>query len=958
MRTLSVFSLLSAFPNPSVAVAGRRQFRLRGLLVVPLLIALAGVPWAYAVDSKASGFYEDALSRYEKRDVSGAIIQLKNALQIDPTLLPVQVLLGKALLQNGEVVAAERALLEAMRLGVSRAEVALPLGEAFLAQGKQARLVEDALFDPAELPALAQRQLWLLRAAAWSDLGDLNKALKAVEEAQAADPQAPAAWMAEVPIRIRFRQLDEANAAAAKALALAPTSAQAWYLKGAASHVLGDVSGTQLAYARALALDEAHVEARLARAGLRLDMGQDALAQADVTLLRQLAPTEPRALYLQALLAERDKKPEVAKKALKDLVGLLDPVPLDFVRYRPQLLLLNGLAHDGLGELEKARFYLEAFQKVQGDTPATKLLAQVYVRSGKVDAAMQVLEAYLRSHPADGQAMTLLGAALMAKGQNARAATLMQQALQTRDTPAFRTVLGLSLLRSGQSASGVAELEAAYQKNPQQIHAATALIGQYLQGGQPARAVSLAQRLVSQHPQHAGFVTLLGLAQGQAGDLNGASRAFQQAMTLDPALMAPRLNLVRLEIGTRAYGAAAASLEAILKVDAKNPEAMYESAVLADRQGDPALAQRWLEKATALAGPGELRWGLALSDFHLRYGRAAQALEAVKNVSIKRPQDLAVLLTYARAQLGMADLAGARSTLTSATRVADYEPKAQLEIALLQMSAANLAGAAYSLEKALSTQPDFLPAQALLAEVELKQGELAKAEKRARAMVSHHPRRAVGHSLLGDLASLRGQYPLALASYQRAHQLEPTSDTLTRQLRVMAAQSSGKGAQMLADGWLSKHPRDVAVQKALADHHARSGDFGLARVAYQRALQIAPTDPEALNNLANVLIRLKDPGAIAAAEKALVRSADNANVIDTLGWALFQGGQTERALAHLRDARLRAPNQSEIRYHLAVVLTQTGRRTEAREELEAALRQGRAFEGMEQAQALLKSLPR
>jgi hypothetical protein len=42
-------------------------------------------------------------------DAIGAIIQLKNAMQADRTLLPVHVLLGKVLLANGEVPAAEAA---------------------------------------------------------------------------------------------------------------------------------------------------------------------------------------------------------------------------------------------------------------------------------------------------------------------------------------------------------------------------------------------------------------------------------------------------------------------------------------------------------------------------------------------------------------------------------------------------------------------------------------------------------------------------------------------------------------------------------------------------------------------------------------------------------------------------------------------------------------------------------
>jgi cellulose synthase operon protein C len=83
----------------------------------------------------------------------------------------------------------------------------------------------------------------------------------------------------------------------------------------------------------------------------------------------------------------------------------------------------------------------------------------------------------------------------------------------------------------------------------------------------------------------------------------------------------------------------------------------------------------------------------------------------------------------------------------------------------------------------------------------------------------------------------------------------------------------------------------------------------------------------------------------------------NALITDTLGWALFQNGQTDRALQLLRDARLRQPGNPEIRFHLAVVLAKSGRNTEARVELESALSSGgNHFESSTQAQSLLKSL--
>jgi putative PEP-CTERM system TPR-repeat lipoprotein len=926
------------------------------LLASLLLVLLGSSSVVQAADAKASKYYEDALIRYEKKDLDGAVIQLKNALQIDKSMLPVQMLLGKALLQNGDVAAAEVAFLEAIRLGVNRAEVVIPLGQAYMAQGKHRLIFEQATFNVAGLPGAVQLQLQLLRASASADLGDVRNAMKSVEEARAIDNRNPAVWLAEVPIRIRARQFKEAAVAVDRAMGLAPESAEVWYQKGAVAHVSGDLQATLAAYTRAIQSQPDHVEARVARAGLLLDLGRAADAAIDLTELRRIAPGEPRAAYLQALMAERNGKPEEAQAALKEVTHLIDPVPIDFIRYRTQLLMLNGLAHFGLNELEKAKQYLETFQRQQGNTPASKLLAQIYMGESNVDRAIDVLENYLRANPADGQAMTLLGSAYLSKGQSAKATALMQQALKSKDNPAHRTVLGLSLIRSGQGGSGLAELEAAYKQDATQTQAGVSLVSVYLRTGRAAKAVAVAEGLVKQQPGNPGFFNVLGMAKGHAGDLPGAKAAFEQAVKLNDKFVAPKINLARLEIAAKTYDAAAMRLAAILKANEKNTEAMGEMAVLSERRGQQAEAQRWLEKATDLAGPKEVRWGLALSDFHLRHDRPGPALEAVKKVSGKLPDDLGVLLAYAKAQVANRDMAGAKSTLTSATRVADYNPAPQVQIALLQLAANNVPGAAYSLEKALSNQPDFLPAQALMTEVELRLGDPAKAEKRAKDIVAKQPKRAIGHSLMGDIAIARSQPAVAQDAYRRAHQLEPSPDTLLRLMSALGNQEGGKAAIQLAEQWMKTHPADARTQRALADGYARTGNFAAAKKAYEGLLKITPDDGGALNNLANVLLRLKDPAAIPVAERAVAKFPGNASAIDTLGWALYIGGQTDKALQLLRDARLRDPAHPEIRFHLASVLAQTGRKTEAREELEAALKGGQNFESRVEAAALLKTL--
>lgn len=945
--------------NGLTGPSARTRFtpRLSGLLCALLVAASLSPAVAQSAKEKAARYYEDAQSRFDRKDIPGAIVQLKNALQADKSLLPVQLLLGRALMMDGQAVAAEVAITEALRLGVDRAEVAVTLGQALLAQGKHKELLEQARLAPAGLPNSVRLQVLLLRASAFTDLGEESNALKSIGEARAIDGTAADTWLAEVPLRLRTRHFKEAAAAADMAFKLAPDKAEVHYQRGTIAHLRSDVPAAIDSYSKALSLDPNHTEARIARAGLYIDLRRDADALADIAEGRKRSPKEPRAAYMRALLLERAGDRVAATAALGEVVGLLDPVPIEFIRYRPQMLLLAGLAHFALDEFGKAKPFLEMFYRAQPATPASKVLARIYMQEKSVDRAVDVLETYLRGLPNDGQALTQLSSAYLAKGRHAKATQLMQDALKTRDSPEYHTALGIALTQGGDDSGARVQLEAAFKKDPSQIQAGMALVPLFLRDNQAAKAVQVADQLVRQQPGNAALLNLAGIAKAQAGDLGGARRNFEASYAIDSKQVAAQLGLARLDIATNAFDNAMRRLKAILKTDDRNMEATYDMAVLLQRTGKLDEAQRTLERAAELATKSDLRPHFSLIELHLAQNRPSAAFEAAKALLSKQPEDVRVLHTYARVQLVNGDTAGARQTLVSASRRAGFNAAQQTEVAALQMAAGDDAGAAYSLDKAVSTSPDFVPANVLLAGLEMRRNELPKAETRARRIIQLQPRLPAGYHLLGDIASARGQQRAAVDAYRQAMKAQPSSATVLPLVRMLSTQGEAAEARATADQWLKANPRDVAVRKALGDHLARNRDFARARVEYEAAAKLAPADAEVLNNLANVLMSLKDhKAAIATAELALVKNSSNPLIIDTLGWALFQDGQNDAALIKLRDARLRAPRNPEVRYHLAAALVKAGKPTEAREELTSALRDSPNFESQSAAKALLDTL--
>lgn len=925
-----------------------------GRLMMAALLSGGAGP-LLAQDAKTSQFYEDALVRFEKKDFAGAIVQLKNVLKGDNKNLSAQVLLGRALLENGDINAAEVAFSEALRLGVNRAEVVVPLGRALINQGKPDEVLNSPRMAMDGLPKGTLQPLLLLRAAAAADLADLSAGLKAVEDARRLDPADAGSWLVEVPLRIRARQYKEALVAADKAVSLSPNSADAHYSRGEALHVVPNLVAALAAYNKAISLEPAHVGALVARAGIHMDQDRVDAAAKDLAELPKQGPRDPRGVYLKALIAERQGRSSEARDSLNELTAMLDPIPPQYMRYRPQLLMLGGMAHYSLGQREKAKPYLEGVLRGQAGHPMSKVLANIYIADGNVDSAIEILSSYIRGNPQDAQAMMLLASAHMAQGRHARAAQIMQDALKVSDQPGMRTALGLSLVGGGRYGDAIKELAAAFAKDPKQLQAGYALAAIYVQAGQAANALRVVEALNKTHPRNASVLNLLGTARRAKGELAGARTAFEAAAEADPGFVSAQVSLARLDIQGKAYSKAAERLNAAFAKDEKNLEVIIAIAELSERSHQLPEAQRWYAKGDEVAGPDNTAPALALVDFHLRHGQAGPAKEALKRAQSKSPDGLLTLLALARVSLANGDAATARTTLTRAANSAGYNPPLLTQIALLQIRAAAPQAAAYSLDKALGERPDYLPAQALRVDLDIRRGDLGKAELRARQVLNQYPKLGLGHALMGDLAMARNQRDAAIAAYRKAHELEKSTDSLMRVFSATAVREPA-AAMRLADQWLVSKPGDAMVWRALGDTQLGAGNSAGARRSYEALIKLQPDNAEAMNNLTHALLAQKDPGALKMAERALTLAPTAAHVMGTAGWAAFKSGQPDRALQLLRDARLRDPDNPDTRYFLGSVLASAGRSGEAREELSAALKAQRGMSYRTDAERLLSTL--
>jgi tetratricopeptide (TPR) repeat protein len=112
----------------------------------------------------------------------------------------------------------------------------------------------------------------------------------------------------------------------------------------------------------------------------------------------------------------------------------------------------------------------------------------------------------------------------------------------------------------------------------------------------------------------------------------------------------------------------------------------------------------------------------------------------------------------------------------------------------------------------------------------------------------------------------------------------------------------------------------IALFQDLGTFQIAWEDYDGAVESYKSILEIDPNSPETLNNLAYLTVKFLGDAqaALPYAQRAVAVSPDNAAILDTLGWILFQLDRSDEALEPLKQAVRLAPSAATY-VHLAEV---------------------------------------
>ncbi len=180
------------------------------------------------------------------------------------------------------------------------------------------------------------------------------------------------------------------------------------------------------------------------------------------------------------------------------------------------------------------------------------------------------------------------------------------------------------------------------------------------------------------------------------------------------------------------------------------------------------------------------------------------------------------------------------------------------------------------------------------------------------------------YNLAGVLARQKKLLP-AVDHYREALRQQPGNvQYLVNLAHTLTALGRQEEARDLLRRAIGIDPKSALAYTDLGAVELAAGDSQAALAAYREAVRLEPANADHLRNLGVAQHEAHDPGAVATFRGALLVRPGDPDLLDALGLALLDAGDSEAAAAALRQAVAARPAHPVYRYHLARGLEQSG----------------------------------
>ena len=905
--------------------------------------ALGGCGGRSEADLTASG-----KQLMEKKDLPGAIIQFKSALQKQPDSGEARLLLGRALLDSGDPVSAQVELRKAQELQIPDEKVVPPLVRAMLAMGEQNKLL--AQYASLRLKdAEAAADLATSIATAYMITGDKEKARQSLGTAQQSLPGYVPAIVIEARLQASEGDFDGALALLNQALAKAPDDERGGILKGDVLwHGKKDPAGALESFKKVMLAHSKAVAAYTASITILTEQKKLDEAKLVFDQLKKALPNHPDTWFFEAQFAFSNQD----YKTTRDITDRL----LKAMPDHPRVLELAGAADYRLKRYSQAEAFLaRALKAAPGLVLSRHLLAQTYLRTNQPAKAIDALMPVVAGKNPDGTSLALAGEAWLQMGENKKSeAAFAQAAKVSPNDNRVQTSVAMAQMTSGNPTAAIAQLEsiAAEDKGPR---ADVALISARLKQNDLAGALKAIDGLERKIPERPIAYNLRGRVLLLKRDIPGATKAFETALSKDANYFPAVASMAAIELSAGKPDAARKRFEDLAKTQPTNHQPLLALAELSSRIGEAPDETIKLVRRAVKANAGEPLPHLMLIG-QLIGSDPKAALTAARDATAALPNDLEIMDALGRTQLAAENAEQAVATYKQLAALQPTNPVYQVRLAEALLAIKDADGARNALRKALEIKPGLTVAKRAMVSMAMQDKRPQDALALVREMQKQDPKDPMAFAMQGDVEMSLRNWGAATASYRTALGLSKSTDHAVRLHNALNAAGKSAEADRMATDWLKDNPKDPAFRYYLGDMALAKNDFALAESMYRKVIELQPRNALALNNVAWLLFKQGKPGALAMAQQANEILPGRTPLMDTLALALGADNQVPKAIELQKAAIARNPTDPTLKLTLAKLLIKAGDKTYARAELEDLAKLGDKFREQAEVAALLKTL--
>jgi tetratricopeptide (TPR) repeat protein len=687
--------------------------------------------------------------------------------------------------------------------------------------------------------------------------------------------------------------------------------------------------------------------------------------------------------YLNALKVDKDfAEAHYALAQAYEHLGQLSPAYRELVRtvdlaptnYKARIDLGDLLV--AAGKLDDAQVQANVVMAVQPDNADVHaLLSAIATRRGQKDQALTEMQRAIELDPrraAFHEDLALLQSADTTKAADVEEELKKAVALDPKSVKA-KLILAAFYARNNRLADAEKVGWSAVATDPKNLPARANVAEVILKEGDQARAEEVLRQAQKDFPNDPEGVRILADYYVNTGQLDKAKTEYSSLAAKYPKNIYVLKGYVRVLLEVKDYGTSQTVVAGMLKAYPKDPEIAGLNGIVLLNSGKPsdavnalqnavkdspkdAFLQYWLGRAALAKGDIDLaetslRQAASLNPSRVdaeeelaQIARQRGDMDLLADVADKTitavPRFPGGYVWRAMVEMSHDSADKAEADLKTAMSIAPQSTQAYLELGKIRFAQKRFPEGVVLLEQALQYDPNSIEALRLEVSYDLYAKQPDKALARLNAQIEKSPKNSTFYDLLAELQIQNKNLDQAAATAQKAMQLnsnDPEAAMLYSQIEVQRGQTTQ--AISLWENWLASHPNDAAVLAVLGTLEEAVGDMSKAEADYKKALAIQPNQPVAANNLAYRMLANGENVDVAltlaqTARQAMPNSPDTA---DTLAWAYYYKGAYGFARDLLEGAIKAEPNDAAMQYHLGMVYSKLGDKSNASMHLKKAV---------------------